>query len=205
MDRVAGLLLAAGTSTRMGSPKQLLATGGLSLLDRILAETLESDLDLVVLVLGHRAGEIIQGVTTDLHHPKLRLTQNKEYRDGISASIRAGLSGVEAEADHAMIILADMPRITSGIINQLLRQYLTSGCPLGAIKTKRGRSHPVIVSRRFYPELHQLKGDTGARELFLKHADRVLLVEPREAYDDRDIDTPEDYIEFEKSLRDEPD
>ena len=178
MSKVAGLLLAAGTSTRMGRPKQLLTTGGLSLLDRILAETFKSDLDLVVLVLGYRAREIIQGVTTDLRHPKLRLIQNNEYRDGISASIKAGLSGVEAEVDHAMIILADMPLITSSIINQLLQQYLPSGFPLGAIKTKRCRSHPVIISRRFYRELHQLRGDMGARELFLKYADQVFLVEP---------------------------
>jgi len=189
----------------MGRPKQLLTTGGLSLLDRILAETLKSDLDLVVLVLGYRAREIILGVTTDLRHPKLRLIQNNEYGDGISASIKAGLSGVEAEVDHAMIILADMPRITSSIINQLLRQYLPAGFPLGAIKTKRGRSHPAIISRRFYRELHQLRGDMGARELFLKYADQVFLVEPEEAYDDRDIDTPEDYLEFEKSLCDELD
>ena len=92
-----------------------------------------------------------------------------------------------------MVILADMPRITSNLINLLLRQYLASGLPLGAIKIKERRSHPVIIGRRFYDELHRLQGDVGARDLFMKYPDQVCLVEPEEDYDDEDIDTMEDY------------
>ena len=200
MSKVAGLILAAGTSTRMGKPKQLLPVEGMSLLDRVLVEALDSELTLVVLVLGYKAQEIKEGLKTQIHHPKLKIIENRDYRDGISSSIIAGLSEVEEEYDHCMIILADMPRITSTIINHLLHQYLASGLPLGSIKIENRRSHPVIFQRRLYPEIHQLQGDLGARDLFIRYSDHVCLVEPEEDYNDMDIDTMDDYLEFKKSL-----
>jgi molybdenum cofactor cytidylyltransferase len=199
-ERVAGLLLAAGASTRMGQPKQLLRMGEETLLDRIIAETLGSDLDLTVLVLGHQAREIKQGLSTDLHQPKLKIIENKHYLDGISTSIITGLSEVEDAFNHVMIILADMPLINSSLINLLLDQYLASRLQLGAIKLVGRRSHPVIIGRQFYDELHQLKGDVGARELFLKYAHQVCLVEPEQDYDDVDLDTIEEYLEFKESM-----
>jgi len=198
-EKVAGLLLAAGASTRMGQPKQLLRMGKETLLDRILGEALGSDLDLTVLVLGHQAQEIKRGLRTDLHHPKLRIIENKLYLHGISTSIITGLSEVEDVFDNVMIILADMPLINSGLINLLLHEYLNSHLQLGAIKLIGRRSHPVVIGRQFYDELHRLKGDVGARDLFLKYAHRVCLVEPEQDYDDVDIDTIEEYLEFKES------
>lgn len=200
MRKVAGLILAAGASTRMGRPKQLLPVGDRSFLDHILGETLDSKLDIVILVLGYRAQEIKKGLKTDLNHPRLKIVENRNYRDGISSSIITGLSEVEDKSDHLMVILADMPHITSDLIDRLLHQYLASRLPLGAIKIGNRRSHPVIFGRKLYHELRQLRGDKGARDLFLKYPDQVCMVEPRGDYKDMDIDTPEDYLEFKKSL-----
>jgi molybdenum cofactor cytidylyltransferase len=199
VNKVAGLLLAAGTSSRMGRPKQLLPVGGSSLLDRILAETLRSDLDSVVLVLGYKAQEIREGLKADLQHPKLTIVENTHYRNGISSSFLCGFRQVEDDHDHAMLILGDMPYITSDLINLLLRQYLASGLSLGAIKTKRGRTHPVIIGRRFYPDVYQLQGDVGARDIFARFPEDLCLVEPGETYQDLDIDTHEDYAEIKSS------
>jgi molybdenum cofactor cytidylyltransferase len=199
-EKVAGLLLAAGASTRMGQPKQLLPVGEETLLDLILGEALRSDLDLIVLVLGSMAQEMKEGLRTGLHHPKLKIVENKNYRDGISTSIITGLSEVEDVFDHVMIILADMPLINSSLINLLLHEYLASHWQLGAIKLIGRRSHPVIIGRQFYDEIYRLKGDVGARDLFVKYADQVYLVEPKEDYDDVDIDTMEEYLEFKESL-----
>ena len=199
-EKVAGLLLAAGASTRMGQPKQLLRLEGETLLARMLGEVLGSDLDLVVLILGYQAQEIKRSLGSHMKHPKLRIIENRSYLDGISTSIITGLSEVEDVFDHVMIILADMPLINSSLINLLLHQYLASPLQLGAVKLIGRRSHPVIVGRQFYDELRQLKGDVGARDLFLKYADRVCLVEPEEDYDDVDIDTMEEYLEFKRSL-----
>ena len=202
MKKIAGLILAAGASTRMGKPKQLLPVKGISILDLLLDEVLNSELDLVLLVLGYQAQEIRESLRTDLNHPRLQTVENKNYRDGISSSIITGLSEAEGGYDHVMIILADIPRITSNLINHLLHRYLSSHLPLGAITIRNRLAHPVIFGRKLYSELHQLRGDRGARDLFLKYPDQVCLVEPEEDYDDMDIDTPEDYLEFKKSLDD---
>lgn len=196
---VAGILLAAGASTRMGKPKQLLPIDGETLLDRMLDQALRSDLDEVVLILGHQAEEIRAVLGKALRHPKLKVIENHQYRKGISSSIIAGLLQVEESYDNVMILLGDMPHIDSELINLLLRQFLDSRMPIGAIKIKARRSHPVIFSRKLYHELRKLRGDVGARALFRKYSDRVCLVEPEEFYDHRDIDTPKDYFEFEKS------
>lgn len=188
----------------MGRPKQLLPLGKTFLLDHVLKQTLCSDLDRVVLILGHKAEEIQEGLKTPLDHPRLTILQNTEYEKGISSSLICGLRHVEDQYEHVMVILGDMPHITSDLINLLLRQYLASGLPLAAVRTKRGRSHPVVLGRRFYPDLHQLRGDVGARELFALFPEELCLVESGEAYHDTDIDTPEDYEAVQRIAGKEP-
>lgn len=198
-ERAAGILLAAGSSTRMGRPKQLLSAGGQTLLVRVLEQALRSELHRVVLVLGDRAEEIRQTLGKNLEHPKLTCIENKQYREGISSSIKAGLD-VASHYDHAMILLADMPCIHARLINLLLRRYLDSGMPLGAVQVGGKRSHPVIFGKELFRELFTLTGDTGGRNLFKTYKDRVCLVEAEGIYRDMDIDTPEDYENFRKSL-----
>lgn len=159
----------------------------------VLGQVLESELDVVLLILGHRAKEIRENLKTDLHHPKLRIIENRNYRAGISTSIISGLGAVEKTHDDIMVILADMPWITSTLINELIRQYLASGLPLGAVSIKGRRSHPVIINRRFYNDLSKLRGDMGARSLFTSHGEEVCLAVPAEDFDATDIDTPEDF------------
>ncbi|NQU16411.1 MAG: nucleotidyltransferase family protein [Desulfobacteraceae bacterium] len=198
---VAGVLLAAGSSTRMQRPKQLLPVGEETLLGRSLREALNSDLDIVVLVLGYKAREIKRQLGPLLNHPKVKATENRNYKNGLGSSIIKGLSEIEGSHDHVMILLADMPHMDSNLINLLLQKYLDSHLPIGAIKVKNKRSHPVVFSRELYPELRGLRGDVGARALFEKYDHKVCLVEPESAYDDRDIDTPDDYAQLQRSLK----
>ena len=195
-QNVAGLILAAGASTRMGKLKQLLPVGRRTLLGCILNETLKSDLNKVILVLGHRFNEIQAALGQILQHPKLKIVENSHYKEGISSSIIAGLFEIEKDHDHVMVILGDMPNISSSLINLLLDKYLKSNLPIGAIKIRTKQSHPVIFCRKMYYELHKLYGDIGARNLFIKYSDQVCLVEPDNFYDNTDIDTPEDYVKF---------
>lgn len=197
--KTAGLVLAAGSSTRMGSPKQLLEIRDHSLLDHVLNEALKSDLDLIVLVLGYRASEIRKRIEEGPENNRRKIVENVDWEKGISSSIKAGLAEVQEEYDHCMIILADMPYISANTVDQLLHEYLSSGLPLGAVKTGGRRSLPVIFSRVLYNDLNRLEGDIGARDLFLKYQDNACLVEPND-YNDMDIDTPEDYARFMKSF-----
>lgn len=192
-ENAAGLLLAAGASRRMGQAKQLLRIGKKTLIEHTLEAALESDLDRVILVLGHRAAEMRDVARPYFRYGKLRVIENRHYRKGISSSIIAGLEAVHKEYDHVMIILADMPQIHSDVINCLLRGYLASGKTLGAIRFSGRRSHPVILGRTWYGTLRELRGDVGARGLFEASRADVCLVDAPPSYDDRDIDTPEDY------------
>ena len=200
-ETIAGIILAAGASVRMGKTKQLLPVGNGILLERVLSEALISQLDKVVLVLGHQAETIQKALGQTVQHPKLKVIENSHYKQGISSSIRAGLPEV-ADFDHAMILLGDMPYVQSRLINLLLRHYLDSGLPIGAIEVKSRRTHPVIFSRQLYAELHQLKGDVGAKALFTKYRHELCLVKPEADYDDRDIDTQEEYHELRHLLTD---
>lgn len=199
-ESIAGIVLAAGEASRMGRPKQLLQAGGITLVERIVDEALKSDLDEVILVLGHQYKEIREKLGKVVNRPRLKVIENRKYKKGMSSSIIAGLSEVENNHDHVMLLLADMPYIDTTLINFLLRRYMDSRLPLGAIKLNKKRTHPVIFNRQLYHELRDLKGDVGARDLFKKYADRVCLVEPEGSYEDTDIDTPEDYAAYTEIL-----
>jgi molybdenum cofactor cytidylyltransferase len=153
------------------------------------------------LVLGYQAGDIKRVITSLCPQAKLSIIENRQFRKGISSSITAGISEIEKTHDHAMILLGDMPFIQRDLIDLLLRRYLESGLPLGAIKGKGRPAHPTIFSRALFPELLILRGDVGARGLFTKYGDRVCLIEPAGPYDDRDINTPEDYAGIQISLK----
>lgn len=200
MTGIAGLLLAGGKSSRMGEPKQLLPAGESSLLDRSLDQALRSKLASVILVLGFQASRIREALQPKTDSKKLSIIENPRYREGISSSIIAGLAEVEDRFDHVMIMLADMPHVTWNLIDLLIKKYGDAGLPLGAVVKKGRRTHPVVINRIYYEELRGLQGDKGARDLFEKHADKVCLVEPPEEYDDMDIDTPEDYDRYLRSL-----
>ena len=192
-EKVAGLLLAAGASTRMGQPKLLLPVEGRPMVERVLGECVRSDLDDVVVVLGYQSDRIAEALGALRMNPKVRLVMNPDYASGMSASIRTGLPEVEKDYDHVMIVLADMPFMNADVINLLMHRYLSSGCVMGAVRVKGRRSHPVIFGREVYPALMTLSGDTGARHLFQAPEKNLCLVDLGDACDDEDIDTPEDY------------
>ncbi len=199
-QKVAGIVLAAGASTRMGTAKQLLPVAGVTLVERALTAALESRLDRLVLVLGHHAHEIETALGPMIREPKLTLVHNHRYKEGISSSLVAGVGKIDESHDHAMILLADMPFIDRQVINFLMERYLASQLPIGAIRAGGRAAHPVIFRRDLYPELKHLTGDVGARSLLEKYRDRVCLATPGTGYDGRDIDDREDYRSFQLVL-----
>lgn len=193
MEGVAGILLAAGKSSRMGRLKQTLPFRGKTLLVHSLEQALHSNLGEVILVLGHRREEIEKTIPSALFVNKLRLVENRNYSKGLSTSIIAGLDAVGNRYNHVMILLADMPGVETGIINLLMDRYLNSGLPVGVISAAGRAVHPVIFSADLFPEIRRLKGDVGARSILEANGDRTCMVEPPGDYDSRDADTPEDY------------
>ena len=199
--KVAGILLAAGASTRMGALKQLLPVDGVTLVERTLTAALKSRLDRLVLVLGHGAPEIETALSGFVPNPKLTIVHNRHYQEGISSSLVAGIEEIAHSHDHGMILLADMPFIDYHVINLLIEGYLKAQLPMGAIKVGKRAAHPVVFRRDLFFELKTLTGDVGARSLLKKYNDRVCLIEPGADYDERDIDDRADYRNFQTDLR----
>jgi molybdenum cofactor cytidylyltransferase len=199
--KAAGLVLAAGESSRMGGAvKQLLPAEGGTLLSRVLRAALQSELNTVVLVLGHKSKLVADSLDEETRQsPKLVITENPDYKKGMSTSLVAGLGAVAETHDWIMVLLGDMPKIHPGLINRVLRETVSSGGHLGAVRVKGRRSLPAVIGRRHYPELFRLEGDVGAREIFRSHSNDVHRVDVDD-YDDRDIDTPDEYLRYKGEL-----
>jgi molybdenum cofactor cytidylyltransferase len=185
---VAAIILAAGQSRRMGGPNKLLARfDGEPLVRQIVERALASKADPVIVVTGHRAkdiGDALAGLN-------LRMVHNPDFADGLATSLKAGLSAVPERASGALVLLADMPGVTSAIIDRLIDAFRSRPLPAIVLPTFAGkRGNPVLWARAFFPELLSVSGDTGARHILALHEEAVERVEIGEAAG-LDVDTPE--------------
>ncbi|HTT57461.1 MAG TPA: nucleotidyltransferase family protein [Opitutaceae bacterium] len=191
--RFGAVILAAGASTRMGTPKQLLPIGGTSLLRRVVDAVLASPAWPVVIVLGAHA-ELIRPQVVRL--PVL-LVDNASWEEGLTSSIRAGIGVLESFSlalDAALLVLGDQPGLSPGALRRLVATHGQSGESIVAAHYGGHPGPPALFARSHFPELLELRGLGGARPLLARHADRVATVDlPELAVD---LDTPEDYRTF---------
>jgi molybdenum cofactor cytidylyltransferase len=188
--RVAAIVLAAGQSRRMGGPNKLLAeVGGKPLVRNAVEQVLASQARPVILVTGHQRAEVekaLAGLSVQIVH-------NPDYAAGLSTSLRAGLAAVPAEADGAMIALADMPQVNAELIDRLIAAFEPTRGALIVLPTIEGkRGNPVLWSRRFFPELMAVEGDVGARHLIGAYAEAIAEVPVTDGTALIDVDTPEE-------------
>jgi molybdenum cofactor cytidylyltransferase len=188
--RSAGLILAAGSSTRMGSPKQLLPVEGRPLLELVVSRACASSLDEVLVVLGANAEAILDRV--DLG--RAGVIRNPDHASGMSSSLRAGLAALGPDVERAMVILGDQPEISPGQLDELLDLQAMSRLPAAALSFGGLLHPPVVLAHQLWGDLARLEGDVGCRALIRA---RRELVAPLEAAPDPghpvDVDTPEDY------------
>lgn len=186
---IAGIILAAGNSSRMGRPKQLLDWDGAPLVRLVAEYALASQLNHVLVVVGAAAEQ----VTAALDGLPLSIVNNPEYATGQGSSLRVGMTALAANVDAALILLGDQPFVTPPVIDRLLDRWLESRAPIVAPSYRGQRGNPVLFERQLFAQLAVVEGDQGAREILRARAAEVDLV-PFD--DDRpllDIDTPEDY------------
>ena len=197
-NSIAGIILAAGASTRFGRPKQLLCLKGKYMIEWVLDAALSSRLDRIVLVLGDSHKKVLEALGQKLQHPKLTIEINPEFHRGQSHSLRAGLSKVKDGFAAVMFLLGDQPMINSAIINLLLETYQSAGKDI-CVPTYRGkRKNPTIFGHRLYGKLMEIKGDKGARELIDQNPDQVSIVDLDDPLIFLDIDTPQDFENLKK-------
>ena len=185
---VAAVILAAGESRRMGGPNKLLAKLSAKPLVRIVAEAaLASRAAPVVVVTGHEA-PAVRGALDGLG---VRFVHNPDYAEGLSTSLRAGIASLGPESGGALVLLADMPRVTAAMIDRLIDAFRPEEGAAIVVPTVEGsRGNPVLWGRRYFGELVEITGDTGGRDLIAAHRDALREVElgPAAAVD---LDTPE--------------
>ncbi len=187
--RVAAIVLAAGRSTRMGGPNKLLAEINNRPLVRIAAqEALASRARPVVVVTGHQRRE----VEAALSGLDVKLVHNPDYTEGLSTSVKAGIAAVPDDVDGVIVCLGDMPQVNAPLIDKLLGAFDPEKGALVAVPTIGGkRGNPVVWSRRFFPELAELQGDTGARHLIASFPEAVVEVPLSGNAALVDVDTPD--------------
>lgn len=163
----------------MGRAKQLLPFGRSSVIEQVVSNALESNLRETIVVLGHQAKRI----AARLKKWPVRTVLNPDYREGMSSSIKCGLSQVAEGTEALMILLGDQPLVSREIINRLLIEFdkHQRGIVVPVYQGRRG--HPVIFSIKYKPELLRLEGDQGARQIIQSHPEDVLEV----AFDTADI------------------
>jgi molybdenum cofactor cytidylyltransferase len=187
----AAVILAAGEARRFGSPKQLAVLDGRSLLQHVLdAVNAVAALEEVVLVLGAHAEEIEAGVRLG----RARVVRCEQWREGMAASLRAGVAALGPGARAALILLGDQPLVESAVIERVLDHRAAeaaAGKTSDAVRVSYGGvpGHPVLLGPEIVARIPTLHGDIGAREL-LAGAD-VRLVHQPEPAGGVDVDTPE--------------
>lgn len=186
-ERVAAVILAAGESRRYGGPKLLAPLGGRLLLQHVLDAANRSTLGDVVLVVGHSADEVLAAVRLD----RARAVRNESYAEGQSTSLRAGLRAV-GEADAAVVLLGDQPRVTAALLDALVERQRTSGAAAVVSSWRGRRSPPTLLHRDLWPALAALSGDAGAREVLAGRDDVEVLEVDERLGSLEDVDRPED-------------
>lgn len=185
-----GVLLAAGTSSRMGRPKQLLDWGGRPLVRHVAEAALASRLDGLVVVLGAAAAEAREALAGA--EGAVRLVACADYAEGQAASLRAGLAALPADARAAVVLLVDMPLVGPALIDRLLAAYAAAPGAKAVVPRHAGRrGNPVLLAAETFAELGALTGDVGARALLERHASEVAWLDVDDPAVVTDADTPE--------------
>ncbi len=189
-----GLILAAGSSKRLGQPKQLLPYRGTTLLGWTLAQAEASPaLDEVLLILGHASENIIASVALKQARPVL----NPEFGEGCAASYRTGIANADPRAKGVMILLSDQPGVDTEAIEKVAAAWRDQAapCPIVIASYQGVPGHPLLFDRQLFPDLAALHGDKAAWKLIDQHPDWVQTVEIGRPLP-RDVDTWADYTAF---------
>jgi molybdenum cofactor cytidylyltransferase len=185
---VAGVVLAAGRSTRMGRNKLFFELDGETLLRRAVRHALDGGLDPVIVVVGHEA----ERARAELAELACTPVDNPDHALGINRSLRTGISHVPERARAAVVMLADMPFVTSAMVASLLTHYRESTASLVISAYGDVNAPPMLYDRALFSELQQMSGEGCGRQVVKRHRHEAVAVSWPEAAL-QDIDVPEDY------------
>jgi len=188
---IVGVVLAAGRSTRLGRPKQLLPYRGRPLLEWALVAMAASTADEIVVVLGHDTERIQAEVDLD----GARVVYNARYAEGLSTSLQTGLAALGEDVMAAVLTVGDQPLVDAGIIDALIALHRQTGAPIIATDYGAYQGTPLLLQRSLWPLAAHVHGDQGARALLRAYPDAIATVPVPPALA-ADVDTWEDYTKL---------
>jgi molybdenum cofactor cytidylyltransferase len=186
---IGAVILAAGMSSRMGEPKQLLRLGEKTLLGQVLDNARRAALDEIVVVLGAAAESISQQV--DLS--KIKVVINSSYQQGMGTSLGAGLAALEPAINAALILLADQPFVRPTTLDRICEEYRRSQAQIVIPLYNGFRGNPVLLDRSVFPEVMALSGDVGCRAIFGNHLEGIVKLPVDDVGTLLDIDSKADF------------
>ena len=190
---ISAIVPAAGLSSRMGQNKLLMPFGDKSLIEHAVDTLKASDVDEIVVVLGHEADQ----VRSRLERRRVNFVHNPDYREGLSTSVRTGMSAVAKGADAIMIYLADQPLIQPDEISRLIQAFAEAkraGKSIVVPFFENRRGNPVILDASYRAMVLDIVGDVGCRRIIRRYPEQVFAVQMQTDHVVRDVDTLEDFL-----------
>lgn len=186
---IGAVILAAGSSSRMGKPKQLLEYGGQTLVRRAALAAQEAGCNPVVVVTGAHA----EALEKELHGFNLRIANNPEWESGIGSSIRAGIRAVETndKVTALVLMLCDQPFVTGDVLRGLITAHRETRREIVASSYGGTIGVPALFGKAFFPELVRLESGAGAKQVIERYLAQVHLLPFPQG--EIDIDTPADF------------
>ena len=186
---IAGVVLAAGTSTRMGRNKLFLELEGKPLVRHVIERAARAGFDPLIVVLGHEADLVRRPLEGIAYQPVM----NPDYERGVNSSLRAGIrAAAETGVDAAVVVLADMPFVTTEMMTMLIGRYRGGDAPLVVSDYGGVNAPPILYDRSLFGELAVSEGQGCGKHVVKKHRHEAAFVAwPVEAL--ADLDVPEDY------------
>lgn len=199
---VGAIVLAAGMSRRMGQPKVLLPwTSHRTIIEHILEQLLLAKVDHITVVTGHRAPEVQQKI----ERYGVDIVYNSAYDTGeMLSSVKAGLQAMPTHVSAALIVLGDQPRLQPKVIGQLTTAYAEGAGNIMAPSFQNRRGHPILIDRRYWPEILGLPDDGAPRDVLNVHTKETGYVIVDNDSVLKDVDTPTDYRDERRNAGLEP-
>ncbi len=189
----AGIILAAGESSRMGKDKALLPYAGTTFIERLMDLFVPRVAPLIV-VLGYNAGRILVGLR---ERPDVQVVINDKYRDGHLSSLQAGIMALPPDAVSALVTLVDHPAVTEATLDVILTH---APAPLVIPRYDGRRGHPVLLSRKLLDAIAALPPEASAKQVIHAHLAEAVQLDVDDPGVLRDIDTPADYEKLSSRL-----
>lgn len=163
---ISAAILAAGTSSRLGQPKQLLRQGGQTLIRRTARTVTDAQVERVFVVVGD--GSHAAAIETELRDLSVEIVVNSEWREGMASSVRAAVAAA-GEADALLLTPCDLPLLSSSHLSALVEKFERESALIVASRYNETLGAPLVIARVLWPELLELRGDVGARRVIARH------------------------------------